>query len=45
LFGDSVALSSDADTALIGGPGDGGNNDIPSVGAAWVFVDRQNLRK
>jgi hypothetical protein len=28
-----VALSSDAKTALIGGPGD--NEDI---GAAWVFV-------
>jgi FG-GAP repeat len=32
-FGASVALSSEATTALIGGPGD---NDY--VGAAWVFV-------
>jgi FG-GAP repeat len=32
-FGWSVALSSDARTALIGGPGDNGY-----VGAAWVFV-------
>jgi hypothetical protein len=32
-FGGSLALSSDAKTALIGGPGD--NEDI---GAAWVFV-------
>jgi hypothetical protein len=33
LFGDSVALSAKADTALIGGPVDGG-----LVGAAWVFT-------
>ena len=32
-FGISVALSSDGNTALVGGPGD--NND---VGAAWVFT-------
>ena len=32
-FGASVALSSDGDTALIGGPQDNG-----SVGAAWVFT-------
>ena len=32
-FGDSVALSADGNTALIGGPGD--NDD---VGAAWVFT-------
>jgi hypothetical protein len=31
-FGSSVALSSDGNTALIGGPGDGGRD-----GAAWVF--------
>jgi hypothetical protein len=31
-FGESVALSSDGNTALVGGPGDNG-----SVGAAWVF--------
>ena len=33
-FGESVALSSDGETALIGGPGDGGKN----TGAAWVFT-------
>jgi hypothetical protein len=33
-FGASVALSSDAKTALIGGPYDGGGS-----GAAWVFVN------
>ncbi len=32
-FGQSVALSADGDTALIGGFGDNGN-----VGAAWVFT-------
>ncbi len=32
-FGRSVALSADGDTALIGGPRDGGE-----VGAAWVFI-------
>ncbi len=32
-FGASVALSSDGDTALIGGPGDTGH-----LGAAWVFT-------
>jgi hypothetical protein len=32
-FGTSVALSSDGDTALIGGPADNKN-----VGAAWVFT-------
>ena len=32
-FGTSVALSSDGNTALIGGPGDNG-----SIGAAWVFT-------
>jgi hypothetical protein len=32
LFGNSVALSSEAHTALIGGPGDSTN-----IGAAWVF--------
>ena len=34
LFGASVALSSEGNTALIGGPGDNIN-----VGAAWVFVN------
>jgi hypothetical protein len=33
LFGYSVALSSDGDTALVGGPGDEDND-----GAAWVFT-------
>jgi hypothetical protein len=33
LFGVSVALSSDGNTALIGGP-----NDNNKVGAAWVFT-------
>jgi hypothetical protein len=33
LFGESVALSSDGNTALIGGPG-----DSSSQGAAWVFT-------
>jgi hypothetical protein len=33
LFGNSVALSADASTALIGGP-----NDNLEKGAAWVFV-------
>jgi hypothetical protein len=33
LFGYSVALSSDGDTALIGGIGDNGG-----AGAAWVFT-------
>ena len=32
-FGSSVALSSNGNAALIGGPGDGGK-----VGAAWVFA-------
>jgi FG-GAP repeat len=34
-FGDSVALSSDGDTAVIGGPGE----STVSVGQAWVFVN------
>jgi hypothetical protein len=33
LFGASVALSAEATTALVGGPGDGAE-----VGAAWVFT-------
>jgi hypothetical protein len=32
-FGSSVALSSDGNTAVIGGPGDNS-----SIGAAWVFT-------
>jgi hypothetical protein len=35
LFGSSVSLSADGDTALIGGEGDGGGERI---GAAWVFT-------
>jgi Putative Ig domain/FG-GAP repeat len=38
-FGRSVALSSDGNTVLIGGPGD---NSL--VGAAWVFVPCTALR-
>ncbi len=38
-FGGSVALSSDGNTAMIGGPGDNYIADYSSsVGAAWVFV-------
>jgi hypothetical protein len=37
LFGDSVALSGDGNTALIGGQGDNGQHG-EGVGAAWVFV-------
>ena len=33
--GSSVALSSDGNTAIVGGPQDSGNN---TTGAAWVFV-------
>ena len=36
-FGRSVALSSDATTAVIGAPGDNGPNDGKSAGAAYVF--------
>lgn len=37
-FGDSVALSADGDTALIGGPDDSGSGTTAGdVGAAWVF--------
>jgi hypothetical protein len=35
-FGDSVALSANGDTALIGGPDD--NGGVSGVGAAWVFT-------
>jgi hypothetical protein len=35
-FGESVALSSDGNTALIGGPRN--NNGLEGVGAAWVFT-------
>jgi uncharacterized protein (TIGR03437 family) len=37
--GSSVALSADATTAIVGGPGDdAGSGDNEGVGAAWVFV-------
>jgi IPT/TIG domain len=41
-FGESVALSADGDTALIGGP-----NDKSDAGAAWVFVipERPTVKK
>jgi hypothetical protein len=39
MFGWSVALSADGNTALIGGPGDdGGGNFAQGRGAAWVFT-------
>jgi hypothetical protein len=34
-FGYSVALSADGNTAIVGGPGDGGN---AFTGAAWIFT-------
>jgi hypothetical protein len=37
-FGSSVALSSDGNTALLGGPGEGSN-----TGAAWVFVNPPSI--
>jgi Divergent InlB B-repeat domain/FG-GAP repeat len=37
-FGSSVALSSDGDTALIGGPGDNPDTGGSGAGAAWVFT-------
>jgi adhesin/invasin len=37
-FGSSVALSADGSTALIGGPGDGGN-----AGAAWAFTQSNGI--
>ena len=41
-FGQSVALSSDGNTALIGGPSDGINAQL-GQGAAWVFTRSQTL--
>jgi hypothetical protein len=41
FFGDSVALSADGDTALIGGPGTEGRGpdfEGKAAGAAWVFT-------
>ena len=38
--GISVALSSDGNTALIGGPGDNDN-----IGAVWVFATRQAVTR
>jgi hypothetical protein len=37
FFGNSVALSGDGNTALIGGPGDN-DYSLESQGAAWVFT-------
>lgn len=37
VFGTSVALSADGNTALIGGPLDA-INDVGALGAAWVFT-------
>ena len=37
-FGSSVALSADGNTALIGGPADGGSTGVDGDGAAWVFT-------
>jgi hypothetical protein len=39
FFGESVALSSDGNTALIGGEG-----DSEDVGAAWVFANSRSKR-
>jgi len=36
--GTSVALSADGNTAIIGGPGDGGPGENNVVGAAWVYT-------
>jgi len=38
--GDSVALSADGNTAIVGGPADGGNINICCgfIGAAWVYT-------
>ena len=41
-FGTSVALSSDGNTALIGGPSDGTGAQA-SEGAAWVFTRTQSI--
>jgi hypothetical protein len=38
LFGSSVSLSADGDTALIGGEGDLGAGEYKNAGAAWVFT-------
>ncbi len=39
LFGESVALSADGSTALIGGSEDGGLQSTYGDGAAWLFTD------
>ena len=41
-FGTSVALSSDGNTALVGGPGDG-TGAQSGQGAAWVFTRTQSI--
>ncbi len=38
--GQSVAISADGDTAIIGGPGDDSDGSSSSVGAVWVFTRR-----
>jgi hypothetical protein len=40
LQGTSVALSSDGNTAIVGGPDDDDNGPIPfsGIGAAWVYI-------
>jgi hypothetical protein len=40
--GESIALSADGKTAIVGGPGDGGNS--PPMGAAWVFTTIPSLQ-
>jgi hypothetical protein len=37
--GQSVSLSSDGNTAIVGGPGDGGGPSTANIGAAWVFAE------
>ena len=37
-FGQSVALSADGNTVLVGGPQDMGAGSTPDLGAAWVFT-------
>jgi RHS repeat-associated protein len=40
-FGESVALSADGNTALIGAPSDNGSEE--SLGAAWVFARSEGI--
>ncbi len=41
IFGESVALSADGNTALIGAPNDNGTEE--SLGAAWVFTRSEGI--